>query len=196
MWQGVSNERRAMGQDQHTVEEALRPASRTAGLPRVLFLDESAEEDAAPPPKLTGRRVVFMRAARLAVLGAAGFLASAGLVRLGPGLGAPASLVSAAEPDARPTLPPQVQVDGAADTLALATSAFDLRVRLFQSHQMQCPDLARGLVLVEQRWTEYTAAQAATWVARDSAHTALARSLNTSVDAAERQFEQSKCPRP
>lgn len=196
MWQGVSNARRAGGQGQHTVEEALRPASGNAALPRVLFPDEFAEEDVAPTPALTRGRGVFRRAARLVAYGAGGLLASAGLFRLGPVLGAPASLVSAAPPDATLTLSPQEQVNEAADTLALATSAFDLRVQLFQSHQMQCPDLARGLVHVEQRWTEYTVAQAATRVAQDSAHTALDRSLSISVDAVERQFEHSACPRP
>jgi hypothetical protein len=61
---------------------------------------------------------------------------------------------------------------------------------------MQCPDLARGLILVEERWVEYNVARSALGVAQDSAHTASDRSLYAGVDAIERQFERSKCPRP
>jgi hypothetical protein len=123
-------------------------------------------------------------------------LASAGLVRLGSALNSPGPRIAAAQPGALPPLSPQMRLDRVADTLALATGAFDLRQRLFQAHQMQCPELARGLVLVEERWAAYNAARAATGLAPDSTHVALDRFLYASVDATERQFEQSKCPRP
>jgi hypothetical protein len=93
-------------------------------------------------------------------------------------------------------LTPQARVDRTADTLGLATTAFDLRLRLFQGRQMECADLARGLVVVEERWAEYSAARAVAGVAQDSAHAAFDRALYAGVDATERQFEQSKCPRP
>jgi len=47
------------------------------------------------------------------------------------------------------TAPPLEQLDRAADTLALAIAGFDLRAQLFASRQMHCPELTRGLVLVE-----------------------------------------------
>jgi hypothetical protein len=159
-----------------------------------LFPDEFADEDAAPTPALTGRG--RGRAARLAAYGTAGLLAGAGLFRLGSVVASPPSRVSPGEPGAASRLSPQERVDRVADTLALVTGAFDLRARLFHSRQMRCPDLARGLILVEERWTEYNTARAANGAARDSAHTALDRSLYASVDAAEHQFEESACPRP
>jgi hypothetical protein len=185
-----------MGRRQRDAEGTLRPTLGEAGQARVLFPDEFEEEAAAPAPALTGRRGVGSRTARLAAYVAAGLLVGAGLFRLGSVLALPISRGSAVEPGAPSQLSSQERVDRVADTLALATSAFDLRVRLFQSHQMQCPDLARGLVVVEERWTEYNAARAANGMAQDSAHTALDRSLYAGVDATERQFEQSKCPRP
>src|SRR5439155_636216 len=48
---------------------------------------------------------------------------------------------------------PRERVDRMADTVALAVGAFDLRARLFDGHKMACPDLAHGLVDLEERWT-------------------------------------------
>ncbi len=61
---------------------------------------------------------------------------------------------------------------------------------------MQCSDLARGLVVVEERWAEYSAARAGVGTVQDSARITLDRTLYAGVDATERQFERSKCPRP
>jgi hypothetical protein len=194
MWQVVRNVRSAIGGRERPVEEAVRPTSGVPGQARLVFPDEFADEDTAPTPTLPGR--VRGRTARLAAYGAAGLLAGAGLFRLGSVVASPPSRVSRGESGAAPRLSPQERVDRVADTLALATGAFDLRVRLFHRRQMQCPDLARGLVVVEERWAEYNAARAARGVAHDSAHSALDGSLYASVDAAERQFEQSSCPRP
>jgi hypothetical protein len=194
MWQVVRNVRSAMGRRQRTVEQPPQPPSGQAGQVFLLYPDEFAEESAARA--LPGSRRVGNRAARLAAYGAAGLLAGAGLLRLGSTLARPASPVPAAELDAVLQLSPQGRVDRVADTLAFATGAFELRVRLFQTHQMLCPDLARGLIVVEERWAEYNAARAASGVAADSAHTALDQSLYAGVDATERQFEESRCPRP
>src|SRR5437899_633406 len=91
---------------------------------------------------------------------------------------------------------PGARLDRAADTLALAIAAFDLRAQLFASRQMQCPELARGLVLVEERWTAYNAVRKDSGVALDSARTARDRNLYADADAVERRFERSRCPRP
>ena len=91
---------------------------------------------------------------------------------------------------------PRELVDRTADTVALAVGAFELRARLFESRRMSCPDLARGLVDLEERWTFYNAARKADAAGLDSAGTARDRSLYADVDAAERLFERSQCPRP
>jgi hypothetical protein len=202
MWQVVRNVRSAIGRRDRVAEEAppspLALASHAApgptGQARVLFPDEFSEENDAPTPAFVGRR--DGRVLRRMAYGAAGLLAAAGLIRLGSVLALPRSRAAAVEPSATAWVSPQLRVDRVADTLALATGAFDLRARLFQSHQMQCSDLARGLVVVEERWAEYNAARAANGITADSAHTALDRSLYAGVDATERQFEESKCPRP
>jgi hypothetical protein len=93
-------------------------------------------------------------------------------------------------------VPPPASLRSLADTLALAVTSFELRTRLFDAHQMQCPDLARGLILLEERWTAYTRAPRGAGVTLDSSQQATDRSLYASVDGAERRFERSACPRP
>lgn len=202
MWGVVRNARSAVGRPQRPGEEARPSTPATASLPSgdpkqvfLLIPDEFAEENAARTPTRIGSPGIRTRAARLAWYGGAGLLAGVGLLRLGSVVASPASRAPA-EPGPAAPLSPRPRVDQVADTLALVTGAFDLRVRLFQSHQMRCPDLARGLVAVEERWVEYNVARAAIGAAQDSVHTALDRSLYASVDATERQFERSKCPRP
>src|SRR2546425_565279 len=79
---------------------------------------------------------------------------------------------------------------------SLAIAAFDLRAQLFASRQMQCPELARGLILVEERWTSYNSVRKENGAPLDSARTARDRALYTDVDGVERRFERSACPRP
>src|SRR2546422_550670 len=87
------------------------------------------------------------------------------------------------------------RVDRMADTVALTVGAFDLRARLFDGRKMACPDLARGLIDVEERWMSYNVARKNA-AALDSARNARDRSLYSDVDAVERRFERSKCARP
>src|SRR2546430_15081869 len=70
------------------------------------------------------------------------------------------------------------------------------RSQLFASRQMQCPELARGLILVEERWTTYNSVRKENGAPLDSARTARDRALYTDVDGVERRFERSACPRP
>jgi len=197
VWQVVKTVQSALGRrppsGSESEDEGVLSMPMTAGQSRVLFPDEFLEE--SPPSAIPGRPALG-RALRVGGLGAVTLLVGIGLLRLGSVIGSPAPRSAAVAPAEAPIVSPQIRLDLLADTLALATAAFDLRIRLFQTHQMQCPDLARGLVLVEQRWIAYNAARAATGVARDSARSALDHSLYASVDATERQFEQSKCPRP
>jgi len=123
-------------------------------------------------------------------------LAVGGLFRLYAALASPA--VTGSEPGAPAAVAasPLARLDRAADTLGLAIAAFDLRAQLFASRQMHCPELARGLVQVEERWTTYNSVGKESGVALDSARTARDRALYADVDGVEKRFERSACPRP
>src|SRR5437867_7047515 len=136
------------------------------------------------------------RIARWAAYAAVGALGVAGVLRLYSAGAAPASRGSDPGSSAAVAATSLEPVDRAADTLALAIAAFDLRAQLFASRQMQCPELARGLVLVEERWTAYNGVRKDSGVALDSARTARDRALYADVDGVERRFERSACLRP
>ena len=61
---------------------------------------------------------------------------------------------------------------------------------------MTCFDLGRGMTDVEVRWMAYNVAGGGAPVTRDSARSARDQALYAAVDAVERQFEGSACPRP
>ena len=156
-------------------------------------------EEVGPTPPLPGDwRLASRRAVRLAPYAAVGLLALIGLLRLVGLIGSTSSDSSAR---ARGDTPEAVaaaalnRVDRAADTLALAVAAFEVRARLFQRRQMGCPELARGLIDVEERWISYNVARKATF-ALDAARDARDRAAYASVDAVERRFETAPCPRP
>src|SRR5581483_3817953 len=92
-------------------------------------------------------------------------------------------------------VPVRAAPDAAADSLGLAVAAFDLRGGLFARRQAGCPELAAGLAAVEERWLVYNGARRDASVL-DTARDARDRSLYAQVDAVERRFEQSRCPRP
>jgi hypothetical protein len=173
----------------------LAPRAPARVSARVLMPDQFvADDDAhglAPATAATLRSV-----GRMAGYGSVAVLAAIGLFRV---FGA---FVSPPAPTPSPVAPavtlatPHEGLDRAADTLALAIAAFDLRTQLFASRQMQCPELARGLVLVEERWTLYNAERKTAGVALDSARTARDRALYADADAVERRFERSHCARP
>jgi hypothetical protein len=179
------------------VTEAVSPLARRPPRqsPRVLLPDQFGDPIAAVRPRPShlswGRRVAYASA-----YGILGLLAIAGLFRLYSALASPSS------PTPRPAAvegavaPAEARLDAAADTLGLAIAAFDLRARMFASRQMECRELARGLVLVEERWTSYNAARKDASTALDSTRTARDRSLYADADGVERRFERSGCPRP
>src|SRR5437016_8561106 len=139
------------------------------------------------------------RLARGAAYAAVAVLAVAVLVRLYSAVDPPASPASLAAPAGSLTAAaatPLERLDRVADTLALAIAAFDLRARLFASRQMRCPELGRGLVLVEERWTTYNSVRKESGTPLDSARTARDRALYTDVDGVERRFERTACTRP
>ena len=146
-----------------------------------------------------GRRASHARVGRIArwtAYAAAGVVGVAGLLRLYSAGAAPASRGSDPGSSAAVAATSLEPVDRAADTLALAIAAFDLRAQLFASRQMQCPELARGLILVEERWTTYNSVRKENGAPLDSARTARDGALYTDVDGVERRFERSACPRP
>src|SRR5438552_3128463 len=146
-----------------------------------------------------GRWASYARVGRIArwtAYAAAGVVGVAGLLRLYSAGAAPASRRSDPGSPAAVAATSLEPVDRAADTLALAIAAFDLRAQLFASRQMQCPELARGLILVEERWTTYNSVRKENGAPLDSARTARDGALYTDVDGVERRFERSACPRP
>jgi hypothetical protein len=157
--------------------------------------------DAAPPTHVviaTLRRLAQQRAVRVATFATGGLVAALGLLRAF--LAAPAP-PAPPQPTNRPAasvaiVALQERLDRAGDTLALAISAFELRSRLFASRQMQCPELARGLVLVEERWTAYNVIRKDGGGVLDSTRATRDRSLYADADAVEQRFEHSGCPRP
>jgi hypothetical protein len=169
-----------------------REARRSAP---VRFLSDPVEARRVARPLRGGTLSLLTqrRAVRVATYTTGGLVAAFGVLRVF--FAAPAALRPPREPlPAAATV--LAQMDRAADTLALAISAFDLRARLFSNHQMQCPELARGLVLVEERWAAYNAVRKDGGLALDSARTARDRGLYADADAVERRFEASACPRP
>jgi len=164
--------------------------------PRLLFpddVDETSMAAALSPARQYGvARVV--RVARVAGYAALGVVAGAVLFNVYHALASGRGPVKAGPHVAAPS--PRERVDRMADTVALAVGAFDLRARLFDGHKMACPDLAHGLVDLEERWTSYNAARKDDASALDSVRNARDRSLYSDVDAVERRFERSKCARP
>jgi hypothetical protein len=177
---------------------AAPPAVRRAASSvqtRVFLPEEFGGDDERGGRSAPG--VGVWRIARWVGYAAVGLLVARGLFRLYSALASPASPASPASgAPAAVAASPLERLDRAADTLALAIAGFDLRAQLFASRQMHCPELGRGLVLVEERWTNYNSVRKDNGVALDSARTARDRALYTDVDGVERRFERSACPRP
>ena len=87
-------------------------------------------------------------------------------------------------------------LDRRADTLALALTAFEDRVRMFEAKQMTCAGLQRGLQQVEDNWLTYNIARRETLAPFDGQREDRDRSLYADVRGVERRFERSGCPRP
>jgi hypothetical protein len=178
-----------------------RPLPGTVAAPeaaapmRLLFPDEL--EDAPPVPAGVGRSAP-RRVARAAAFGLVGLLAVGGLLNVYEVVAArfSAHAFAGAADSLGPGAAGDVErVDRAADTLALAVAAFDVRAGLFERRQMGCAELARGLVEVEERWIAYNAARRS-GVASDAARDARDHAAYADVTTAEQRFERSRCRRP
>ena len=172
------------------------PRDRLSPSPPLLLFPDELEETLSPAaaPRATGGRGLG-RVARFAAYGVVGVLAAAGLVNLSQVMVSRWSARGPAGAPATTSLAALDRVDRAADTLALAVAAFDVRARLFERRQMACPELSRGLVEMEERWIAYNAARKSAFVL-DSARDVRDRSAYADVTAVERRFERSKCARP
>jgi len=173
------------------------PATRSdpGPAPRLLIPDEFDDENdvGGRPRRSSTVDVLRRRVPRLAAYGVVGLLALWGFVRLatlaaGPASSQPAAVAARGVSSAG--------VEQLADTVALALVAFDLRVRMFERRQMACADLARGLVELEERWMAYNIARKGALGTFDAASNTRDARLYSNVDAAERRFERSPCPRP
>ncbi len=172
------------------------PRDRLSPSPPLLLFPDELEETLSPAaaPRATGGRGLG-RVARFAAYGVVGVLAAAGLVNLSQVMVSRWSARGPAGAPATTSLAALDRVDRAADTLALAVAAFDVRARLFERRQMACPELSRGLVEMEERWIAYNAARKSAFVL-DSARDVRDRSAYADVTAVEQRFERSKCARP
>ena len=95
-----------------------------------------------------------------------------------------------------PASPALARLDALADSLAQAVRNYDDRARLYDKRQLDCPSLGRGIIAVERRLVAYGVQRAAVRGALDAGRVSRERAQRASVDAAERQFRQSQCPRP
>jgi hypothetical protein len=173
----------------HDMRPPVAPAAR------VLLFDDGLDEAALATESLRRvppRRHSFLPARRLATLGGVGLLAAGAL------FGTYRAVASGL-----PEGPGPVRVAATAyvadrlqDTVAFAVQAFDVRARLFAGSKMTCDDLARGLVDVEESWTAYNAARQGVRATLDAAQTAAENHLQNTVDAVERRFGKTECPRP
>src|SRR5581483_2508299 len=161
----------AIASDGHAAERPDRTALDPPG--RVLFPDDGPD-DPASGPRLAGARDMRGRWGRWAAYGVVSLLAAAGVPAWY------AILVS------RPALAPvsrAVPVRAAPEAAALAA-------------RLDAAADSLGLAAaVEERWLVYNGARRDASVL-DTARDARDRSLYAQVDAVERRFEQSRCPRP
>lgn len=166
---------------------AAEVARRVAPSARVVLLDDGLDEAALETEALRRvrpRRRTWLPGRRLATIGGFGLMAAAALFSTYRAVasGRPEGLTAA---PVRAAATADV-VDGLGDTVSIAVKAFDVRASLFAGGKMTCDDLARGLVEVEDRWTAYLRA------ARSGAQ----NHLRDDVDAVERRFTRTACPRP
>jgi proteasome lid subunit RPN8/RPN11 len=180
--------------------EEAPPAS--APLPPVIPPPQSrrpaAPAPATPEPR-AGRRSWGGIVATVLVLAAAGAAAYWYFV-LRPARGAGTGVGVGA-----PTVPPVRALVGDAalpifdrlgDSLGLTIRAYNDRAKLFDSRQLDCSGLARGLAALEDKWTDYNVRGKSKVGVLDAARAARDRALYAGVDSVERHYDRSGCSRP
>lgn len=175
------------------LQAVARGTTAPTGAGHEIFLPVDAEfddDEPVQPPK----RNWLHRARRPAAYGATLVLAAIALLGayelLTPrsGNAVPGAVVGAVSTIAT--------LDQRGDTLALSLEAFDVRARMFAARQMNCADLARGLVRVDADWVAYSAARRAAPVRLDADREARDLSLYQDVRGVEARFARTGCPRP
>jgi hypothetical protein len=110
---------------------------------------------------------------------------------------APAAVPTQVPPPAPTGAPlPTAQLDQLSDTLARLVRNYQDRARLFDTKQIDCPGLSRGLVAVETIWISYNAERKALTIPLDADRAARDQNLYGAVDSVESHFERSQCDRP
>jgi proteasome lid subunit RPN8/RPN11 len=182
---------------------ASPPSPASAASPVIFFPDddddESDEEDRPRPPNASGSR----RWARRALYGLSGLVVAAALVGV-YGLVAraksPVEPPPAVAPSPRAAVPASPAVpsglDRLSDAVARAVLGYNERARMFAKEQLDCSDLAVGLVAVEESWMAYNTARRDTSAPLAAPLAARDQELTTSVDGVESHFDRSQCERP
>ena len=122
--------------------------------------------------------------------------------RVAPRAAAPAATQPTPGAPAPPSPPPTrsgspfARLDAPGDAVLQAVRAYQDRAVGFAQHRIDCTELGRGLVSVEDRWKAYNGAKRVLGVTLDPAHAARDFSLYTAVDSVQRRFERTECPRP
>lgn len=88
-----------------------------------------------------------------------------------------------------------LEFDRIADSVAAAVRVYGDRIRLFDASRIDCTGLSRGLVAVEDSWTEYNVGKQQT-PPLGAARAARDQTLYATVDSVGRHFDRSGCPRP
>lgn len=88
------------------------------------------------------------------------------------------------------------RLDQLSDTLSRLARNYQDRARLFNTRQIDCNGLSRGLVDVESVWISYNAQRRALTVPLDADRAARDQTLYSIVDSVESHFDRSQCTRP
>ena len=88
-----------------------------------------------------------------------------------------------------------LEFDRTADSVTAAVRVYDERIRMFDASRIDCTGLSRGLVAVEDIWTEYSVEKKQT-PPLDAARATRDQTLYGAVDSVGRHFDRSGCPRP
>ena len=82
------------------------------------------------------------------------------------------------------------------DTLGRLVRNYQERAQLFDTQQLDCAGLSRGLVSVESIWIAYNAERKALPIPLDADRAARDQTLYGAVDTVESHFDRSQCDRP
>lgn len=188
-----------------TVTRQVAPAAAAAMADRISHpvLMPGADLDDEPAPVATVTNAPWLRpmlrpAIYIACALAGAVIVTAAFAFLSSDSGAPGGSRSGANSPAAAGAPAAAValLDRRADTLALALTAWNERVRMFDARQMTCGGLSRGLQQVEDGWLGYNIARRETLTPFDSTREVRDRTLYSDVRGVERRFERSGCTRP